>query len=166
MELARQPDVSAPDASQEAEVAAPGDAASAGPAPACALLRKRLPELPPKQPEDEYELSEYDGSDEEAENRIDRSKKHVPTWCKEYKKGLTEQADVDPDTIFGCRVPHVDLEDIFRDELYQAMSKSKPKRRHGSSQNWNRDKLTITEIESYKLKLGQQRSWETMVTAF
>eukprot|EP00971_Amphidinium_carterae_P149932 2972383-Amphidinium_carterae.1 len=56
---------------------------------------------------------------EPVEEPRDRSKKFVPAWCKNYLEELQRQADVDPDSIFGNRVPQCCLEDIFTDATYK-----------------------------------------------
>jgi len=121
------------------------------------VLRRRP--LPPKQSDDNYEISDADESENEDQARERRKKKFVPTWTKKYVEELNRQADIDPDTIFGNRVPHCCLEDIFTDAVYKQAGKGRPRRRRGSSGNWSRDKLTRPEVENYKQRIGQQRGW-------
>jgi len=128
---------------------------SEGDEPWRSLLETKLP--PPRE-EDNYELSDK-GEDSEAEEP-DRSHKHVPAWSKQYLQLLERQLQTDPDTIFGCRVPKVDLEVIFRDEDYRRVQKERPKRRRGSSGNWGQDRLSRAEVAEYKKKMGQFKRWE------
>eukprot|EP00931_Biecheleriopsis_adriatica_P065139 TRINITY_DN39771_c0_g1_i1.p1 TRINITY_DN39771_c0_g1~~TRINITY_DN39771_c0_g1_i1.p1 ORF type:complete len:473 (+),score=76.16 TRINITY_DN39771_c0_g1_i1:118-1536(+) len=117
--------------------------------------------LPPKDPEDNYELSDK-GSDSEAEEP-DRLEKHTPAWSLKYLELIEAQADIDADTIFGCRVPHCDLEAIFLDRDYMKFQQDRPKRKRGSSGEWRRDRLSRAEICEYKRKMGHNRRWEAMM---
>lgn len=129
-------------------------------------MRLRLMDLPPKRSEDNYDLSECDYSDGEAEPKSrDRSAKHVPKWCSNYLQELSKQADVDPDTIFTDRVPRCVLDDVFPDKLYKQVGKNRPKRQRGSSGDWRRDRLTHNEVGQYKTRMGQIRSWDVVRTA-
>jgi len=153
----------APDASQtNCEMARPAVSETSSPVKqplADWQLVRQLP-LPQKKCEDNYELSEPEDSDaDEALVAERRAGKHQPRWCDSYLKALQEQADLDPDSIFGGRVPHCDLEEVFPTELYQQLSRNKPQRRRGSSGNWRRDHLTQGEVNAYKHKLGQNKAW-------
>jgi hypothetical protein len=122
----------------------------------------RAPLSPPR-PEENYEISDTgECSDEESmmmmkSASFDRSHKHVPEWCERYLEALSEQASVDPDCIFGPRVPACKLAEVFPDRLYEHGGQSPPKRRRGSSGNWGKDKLTSDEIRDYKCRMGQTR---------
>lgn len=118
--------------------------------------------LPEKRLEDNYEISETGGnSDAEESHSKDRSSKHVPKWCSEYLGELTKQCDIDPDTIFGHKVPQCNLEEIFNNEMYRQAGKNRPKRQRGSSGDWRKDRLTRTEIIHYKSRMGHMRAWST-----
>ncbi|CAE8615346.1 unnamed protein product [Polarella glacialis] len=120
---------------------------------------RNLP-LSPANPEDNYELSDQDCSEgDEAAEAQRRSKKHVPRWCENYLEVLQKQAGMDPDTIFGGRVPFAELNEIFTDDLYASVGKSRPKRARGSSGNWAKDPLRFDECSAYKRKLGQTKGW-------
>lgn len=115
-------------------------------------------QLAPKLPEDNYEISEHgDNSDDEAVDK-DRSGKFVPKWNEAYLQELEKQADVDPDTVFGGKVPQCVLEAIFTDDVYKKVGKPRPKRARGSSADWQKDRLTRTEIRDYKKRMGQHRA--------
>lgn len=124
----------------------------------------RQVELPQKRPEDNYELSEQgDDSEDEGHHRDKgRYEKFVPAWSEteNFMKELERQANLDPDTIFGTKVPACDLEQVFPEELYRQANKTRPKRLRGSSQDWRKDKLTIGEVRRYKERMGQVKSWE------
>lgn len=111
-------------------------------------------------PEDNYEVSDKEDSDAEEP---DRSKKHVPTWSKNYLEVVAKQSNIDPDTIFGCRVPRCDLEAIFSDDDYRRFAKDRPQRKRGSSGEWLRDRLSKAEIGEYNRKMGYQRGWKDKV---
>jgi hypothetical protein len=120
----------------------------------------RQTELTTPRQEDNYEISDQGDSDpdDRAEERR-RAKKHVPRWCDNYLEQLSRQADMDPDTVFGNKVPTCDVEEIFPVELYKTVGKERPKRNRGSSQNWGKDKLTTNEVQEYKRKMGQNKAW-------
>merc|ERR1719171_1658651 len=122
-----------------------------------ALLRKVQISSPRK--EDNYEISDKDeNSADEAEP--DRSHKLVPRWCENYLQRLQEQSTLDPDSIFGTKVPKCELEVIFSNEDYRKRSRERPKRKRGSSGEWRKDRLAQSEIAEYKVKMGQTRHWD------
>lgn len=113
--------------------------------------------LPPKLLEDNYEISDG-GENSDEEHHTDRSQKAVPKWCENYLQLLARQEHVDPDSIFSSRVPQCHLDDVFTDEIYTQVGKSRPKRTRGSSGDWRRDRLTKNEVSNYKNRMGQSRS--------
>eukprot|EP00416_Gambierdiscus_australes_P017224 CAMPEP_0171073274 /NCGR_PEP_ID=MMETSP0766_2-20121228/11400_1 /TAXON_ID=439317 /ORGANISM="Gambierdiscus australes, Strain CAWD 149" /LENGTH=548 /DNA_ID=CAMNT_0011529947 /DNA_START=1 /DNA_END=1647 /DNA_ORIENTATION=- len=113
--------------------------------------------LPPRKPEDNYEISDK-GEDSDAEEP-DRSEKHVPRWSNQYLELIEKQAGTDPDTIFGTRVPRCQLEIIFSDALYARCNKERPKRKRGSSGEWKQDRLSKVEVHEYKRKMGHSKRW-------
>lgn len=119
---------------------------------------RKIP-LPQKRIEDNYEISDGCDSDAEESHTRDRSDKHIPMWCTNYLEALSRQTDVDPDTIFGSKVPACLLEEIFHDDLYRQAGKNRPKRARGSSGDWRRDRLSNTEISHYKSRMGHTRAW-------
>lgn len=130
------------------------------PVPPDPCLTLRGIRLTEKSAEDNYEISEQGGdSDAEESQAMDRSHKHVPKWCKSYLEELQRQSDIDPDTIFGNKVPRCVLEDIFTNGLYRQVGKNRPKRARGSSGDWGKDKLVQCEVDHYKSKMGHKRSW-------
>jgi len=125
----------------------------------CQPVTKHIKLEAAKLPEDNYDISDLE--EDLHGNRIepDRTKKHVPQWCTNYVQVAEAQAEVDPDSIFGSRMPMCDMESIFPDAFYKGKVPSK--RRRGSSCNWFRDGLTQREINAYAIKMGQKRSWST-----
>lgn len=122
-------------------------------------LLRQFP-LPPPQLEENYELSEQGDSDvDEAVEAQRRAAKAVPRWCGHYLELLQKQSELDPDTVFGTKVPLCDLNDIFPDKLYDKVNRARPNRSRGSSGNWRKDALTRCEIGAYKNKLGQTKTW-------
>merc|ERR1740117_1185585 len=95
--------------------------------------RAPRPKLPPKLEEDNYEMSDREGSDAEIAQEVDRSGKHVPAWAETAEKKAIEQADWEPCSVFGRAVPFCDLDLIFPDKLYRKLDKTKVKRVRGSS---------------------------------
>mmetsp|Transcript_22460 Transcript_22460/g.40073 ORF Transcript_22460/g.40073 Transcript_22460/m.40073 type:complete len:265 (+) Transcript_22460:44-838(+) len=115
------------------------------------LLRQQL--LPPGRPEDSCTIFDP----EEA------SLTFVPQWSENYLQAVERQADLDPDTIFGSRVPACKLEDIFSIEMFREVGQppSKKIKRDSGSGDWEAaDILTREEILDYKRKMGQIRSWK------
>lgn len=126
----------------------------------CSVLEVLTQPLSPKKDEDNYELSEKgENSDEEDDGDRKHSGKHVPKWCSDYLDILKAQSSWDPDTVFGSKVPHCDIEAVFPDELYTKMRKDRPQRRRGSSQDWKRDRLRSREVAEYKKKMQQTKHW-------
>lgn len=124
------------------------------------LLRQIV--LQPKNPADNYELSEYDGdsdAEDSSEKERQRSRKRLPPWSENYLDLLQKQADIDPSSIFGEGAPKCNMDEVFPNSLYRLVGKTRPKRPRGSSGDWRRDRLTNTEIHEYRRKMGQQRKW-------
>lgn len=120
----------------------------------------RVPLREAKKEEDNYELSDLE--EDKDGNRIepDRSGKQVPAWSLNFLELATSQGGIDPDSIFGSRVPKLDLEEIFPDSFYRGFNPVK--RRRGSSSHWVRDALTNQEIVAYTSKMGQKRRWSSL----
>lgn len=113
------------------------------------------PQLPPKLPEDNYEISDREGSDGEIAEEA--GGKRVPAWVEGFQDKAVAQADVDPGSVFGRGVPICDIDEIFPDALYRSLDISKVKRVRGSSCRWRPDRLKGTEIKKYAEKMGQRR---------
>lgn len=124
-------------------------------------LYRRL-EVGPKSADDNYAISDREDEGEPAEG-TDRSQKRVPKWVDSYLSSLTKQSRIDPDTIFGTKVPRCDLDVIFTDELYMQCSLQRPKRKRGSSGKWDKDNLKKAEVNEYRIKMGQKDCWTSKV---
>lgn len=124
--------------------------------------RLRQAPLPPRRPEDNYEISEKGDSADEGTDERDDGDKHIPAWSADYGQAIAAQEGVDPDSIFGVGVPHCDLDAIFPDILYRAGGRAPPRRKRGSSCQWAKDRLRRSEIGAYRLKMGQQKRWSAL----
>eukprot|EP00933_Yihiella_yeosuensis_P033764 TRINITY_DN27400_c0_g1_i1.p1 TRINITY_DN27400_c0_g1~~TRINITY_DN27400_c0_g1_i1.p1 ORF type:complete len:551 (+),score=131.65 TRINITY_DN27400_c0_g1_i1:98-1654(+) len=163
-----------PKASPKASPTAPGSAKKRKAAPPVPAFKSQPPEpepwqllrnmkLPEKSEDDNYEISDK-GDDSEAEEP-DRSQKKTPAWSINYLELIEAQADIDPDTIFGTKVPVCDLEAIFTDNDYRKYATERPKRKRGSSGEWRRDRLSRAEIGEYKKKMGHLKRWKSRAAA-
>ncbi len=115
----------------------------------------RMVALLPKQPDDQYDISDKDTDSEDELSPTARAKKHVPTWCSNWRQKAIAQIAVDPESIFGASLPKCDLDVVFTEHNYKDMGLQRPKRTRGSSGNWNFDKLTQDEVDKYRAKCGQ-----------
>lgn len=122
----------------------------------------RLKPLPAKKPEDNYEISDKEDTDDEVDDEDHRSMKPIPQWCVNYKEALAAQEAVDPDTIFTPRVPHCDIDTIFPDVLYRDRGIKPLRRKRGSSCQWQKDRLSRTEIARYRAKMGLVKRWSCL----
>jgi len=116
-----------------------------------------LPLTASKLMEDNYEISDFE--EDKDGNRVEpnRTGKLIPAWCAGFPQLVQSQASVDPDSIFGNRVPRCDLDLIFPDYFYQG--RNPVKRRRGSSGRWFPDRLTRKEVTNYSSKMGYRSRW-------
>lgn len=123
-------------------------------------LLRRVALTKTKLAEDNYDLSDME--EDSSGNRIepDRTKKQTPAWCTGYAGVVTAQAAINPDSIFGTRVPQIDLDTVFPDRLYR--HRTHVKRRRGSSAKWFDDRLTQKEVAEYVAKTNQKRRWSML----
>lgn len=135
---------------------------SMAPPKAKALSRPSWAQLPPKQKDDDYEVSDFEEDAEGNRKDCDRTRKHVPSWCTLFVQMVTEQAEIDPDSIC-VGVPECDLDVIFPDRLYLGRKPAASKRRRGSSGRWNEDGLTKREAVAYATRMGQTRRWSQLM---
>lgn len=127
--------------------------------PDLSTLLRRVP-LGPKIPEENYEISDKE-EDSDMEDE-DREEKAIPAWCEAYHEQLAQQENVDPDSIFGTKVPVCNLDLIFTDELYRARGCPAPRRKRGSSCLWHKDRLRLSEVSAYRAKMGHRRRWSVL----
>jgi hypothetical protein len=121
----------------------------------CVVVKPKMLPLGPKTVIDQYEITDKDTDSENELSPASRAKKHVPSWCVNWRQKAIAQIAVDPESIFGVTVPKCDLDVIFTEKNYRDMGLSRPKRVRGSSGNWTFDKLTQDEVDRYRAKLGQ-----------
>jgi len=121
---------------------------------------RQMVQVHPKRKEDNYEMSDFEGSDVDIEvSEMKRSKKHVPSWCFKVAEALDAQADLDPDSIFGSRVARCLKEEIFPRDVYKKAKRERPHRKRGTSVDWRKDPLTKAEVNIYKSKMGQLKAF-------
>ena len=121
----------------------------------CIVAKPKMIPLGPKQNDEQYEITDKDTDSENELSPNSRAKKHIPSWCINWRQKAIAQIAVDPESIFGVTVPKCDLDVIFTEKNYRSMGLSRPKRVRGSSGNWTFDKLTQEEVDRYRAKLGQ-----------
>mmetsp|Transcript_133212 Transcript_133212/g.242508 ORF Transcript_133212/g.242508 Transcript_133212/m.242508 type:complete len:207 (+) Transcript_133212:174-794(+) len=127
------------------------------------MLFMTIPLKASKSPSDNYDLSDYEEDVSGKRIEPNRKGKRVPAWSLKYKELTNAQADLDPESIFGSRVPRCDLDLIFPDRLYREQMGWVPvKRKRGDSGQWFKDRLTRTEISAYKRRTGQTRIWSKL----
>jgi hypothetical protein len=131
-----------------------------------ARVKSLAPPVGPKKAEDNYDIS--DTEEDLNGNRVepDRTGKHVPSWSTNHLKAVQAQASLDPDSIFGTRVPECDLEAIFPDRFYRMGLNPVKRRRRGSSGAWAADALMRQEIKTYSLRMGHTRRFSAVAGAF
>jgi hypothetical protein len=121
----------------------------------CITIQPVMVPLGAKIVEEQYDISDKDTDSENEVSPNSRAKKHIPSWCANWRQKTIAQVAVDPESIFGVTVPKCDLDIIFTEKNYRKMGLQRPKRVRGSSGNWTFDKLTQDEIDIYRAKLGQ-----------
>ncbi|CAE7738483.1 unnamed protein product [Symbiodinium sp. CCMP2592] len=126
----------------------------------------RAQPLPPRDPEENYEMSSQgefmDMEEEERELHLEhlRAAKRSPRWCENYKEVVRSQADWNPDDVFGVRAPEVNLDQILPDKLYLAQKLHRSyKKRRGSSGKWEKDRCKEDDVTQYRSKMGHSKAW-------
>jgi len=104
-------------------------------------------------PEDNYDISDREGSDSDSDSEDEAPRKRVPDWARSKELIPALQAQfcdatkrIDPDTIFP-EVQSCDLEDIFDQK------KSRYSRRTSSGE-WTKDQITQGEKITYRKEMG------------
>ncbi len=122
--------------------------------------------------EDQYKITDWEDSDgENAANYEDedikeqrRMEKHVPSWCDGWIETAKTQTSIDPDTVFGTKLPKCDLSVIFGDKFKDnAYMRTKAGHRRGSSGEWGLDVVTRAELEEYRSVMGHTQQLEAVV---
>ena len=119
-------------------------------------------------PEDQYELTEWDDSDQEKD-ACEQDKeakrllnKRVPAWCIGWIETAKTQTSIDPDTVFGTCNPKCDLEAIFNSGVSNAYMKSRRGKR-GSSGEWGMDNVSRQELNEYRAVMGHTQQLDSVV---
>lgn len=132
--------------------------------PTEAFLETLVPLPTSPLPEDQYEVTDWEQeeADEEATERK-RMQKNIPAWCIGWIETAKTQTSIDPETVFGTQLPKCDLEVIFgplaQDSAYLRARKGK----RGSSGEWGLDRISKTELEEYRFKMGHTQQLEEVV---
>ena len=113
----------------------------------------------PKNPADNYEISDREDSSDDDYDSDGGHKvaKKVPDWAKgpALREALEAQFNrkqkLDPDSIFP-EVNTCDLDEIFKS--FQGQAKKRSYRQRQSTGNWKRDALTSAEKLRYKAEMG------------
>ncbi|GBG76768.1 hypothetical protein CBR_g22984 [Chara braunii] len=110
----------------------------------------RMPVRASEEAVQSYEISPYRASDSDSEED-QPSSKCIPLWARRenLSQSLHAQVSVDPDHIFPA-VETCSLEDVFKDDGKKHRKYNKRK----SSGNWLHDRLTTSEVISYKKGMG------------
>ena len=115
-------------------------------------------------PEDQYEMTVWEDSDAEMDEDTKERKrmtKRIPTWCIGWIETAKTQTSIDPDTVFGSRIPRCDLEVLFGHTNNAYIKARKGKR--GSSGEWGMDDVTRRELEEYRAIMGHTQQLEAVV---
>ncbi len=115
-------------------------------------------------PEDQYEMTEWEDSENEMgddEKERKRLAKRIPAWCIGWIETAKTQTSIDPDTVFGSRIPRCDLEVLFG-QTNNAYLKAR-KGRRGSSGEWGMDDVTRRELEEYRAIMGHTQQLDSVV---
>ncbi|THG98602.1 hypothetical protein EW026_g3604 [Hermanssonia centrifuga] len=115
-----------------------------------AQIAASTPRQPPPVTSESIELpdinSEYSDSDDEDRPRSF----NPPNWAQspELRQALEQQSSLNPDDIFGSRVPQLRMEEIFRTRQSRFRART-------SSANWaGPDQLTAQEEREYERRMG------------
>ena len=134
------------------------------PVPVEIVTETLVPLMDPPLPEDQYEMTEWEDSDvEEDEDMKERKRmsKRIPTWCIGWIETAKTQTTIDPDTVFGMRLPRCDLEVLFGQTNNAYMKARRGKR--GSSGEWGMDEITRRELEEYRAIMGHTQQLDSVI---
>ena len=129
------------------------------------IVTESLVPLPfPPAAEDQYEMTEWEDSDtemQEDESERKRLNKKIPPWCIGWIETAKTQTSIDPDTVFGMRIPRCDLSVLFGQPSNAYMRARNGKR--GSSGEWGMDDMTRQELSEYRQLMGHTQQLEQVV---
>ena len=111
-------------------------------------------------PEDQYELTEWEDSDAEKDDRGCAYEKPVPAWCIGWVDLAKTQTSIDPDTVFGTKLAKCDLDVLFgKDNAYLKARRGK----RGSSGEWGMDNVSRQELMEYRQIMGQTQQLDSVI---
>ena len=122
--------------------------------------------------DDQYRITDWEDSDGENGGNYEdedvkeqrRMEKHVPLWCNGWVETAKTQTNIDPDTVFGTKLPKCDLSVIFGEKFKDnAYMRTKAGHRRGSSGEWGLDVVTRAELEEYRNVMGHTQQLEAVV---
>ncbi|KAK9450971.1 uncharacterized protein V1518DRAFT_370612 [Limtongia smithiae] len=96
----------------------------------------------------------YSESEDDDDNSV------ILEWANSpyLQAALRQQAQVDPDMVFGP-VPPLSMEEVFRNKGGAPATRFRPR---SSSANWNnQDRLTPQEIEAYAIEMGYKHNGDS-----
>ena len=129
------------------------------------IVHETLVPVPsPPLPEDQYEMTAWEDSDaelDEDEKERRRLNKRVPAWCIGWIETAKTHTMIDPDTVFGSKIPKCDLEVLFGRNNNAYLKARKGKR--GSSGEWGMDDVTRRELEEYRQVMGHTQQLDSVV---
>ena len=134
------------------------------PGPMEVVTESLVPLVSNPDPADQYEMTEWENSDGEAdedEQERKRRMKKIPAWCIGWIETAKTQTAIDPDTVFGSRIPRCDLETLFGHTNNAYLKARRGKR--GSSGEWGMDDVTRRELDEYRQIMGHTQQLESVV---
>ena len=124
-----------------------------------------VPLAGPPLEEDQYTMTEWADSDAEVdddEKERRRMAKRIPAWCIGWIETAKTQTSIDPDTVFGTKIPKCDLDTLFGSGTTNAYLKAR-KGRRGSSGEWGMDRVSREELTEYRHVMGHTQQLESVV---
>ena len=121
--------------------------------------------------EDQYQITDWEDTDAENGGFEDedykekrRAEKRIPLWCNGWIETAKTQTSIDPDTVFGTKLPKCDLSVIFGEKFRDnAYMRNKAGHRRGSSGEWGLDVVTRAELDEYRQVMGHTQQLEAVV---
>jgi hypothetical protein len=107
------------------------------------------------------EFEDSDCEDDEDTKERKRAAKRIPAWCIAWIETAKTQTSIDPDTVFGSRIPRCDLEALFGQTNNAYLKARRGKR--GSSGEWGMDEISRRELDEYRAIMGHTQQLESVV---
>ena len=130
------------------------------PGPVEIVTENLVPLMSDPLPEDQYEMTEWEDSDAEKDEDAHENKR-VPAWCIGWIETAKTQTSIDPDTVFGSRIPKCELEVLFGRNGNAYLKARKGKR--GSSGEWGMDDVSMRELDEYRQLMGHTQQLDSVV---